>query len=132
MQAKKPVRLIIAGGRNIAIDGAALAYLIDEEIYRKGFIVAQVVSGACPTGIDAAGEHWARAFGVPVKRFPADWKAHGRAAGPIRNAQMADYADMLVLVWDGASAGSKSMRAEMTKRGKPIVETFVGVRPAHA
>lgn len=33
-------------------------------------------------------------FGVPVKSFPADWKTHPKAAGPIRNQQMLDY-----LIW---------------------------------
>lgn len=34
---------------------------------------------------------------------------HGRAAGPIRNQQMAERADALVAVWDGASRGTGDM-----------------------
>lgn len=47
--------------------------------------------------------------GIPVVEFPADCKLHRKAAGPIRNEQMAQYADALILVWDGKSAGSSSM-----------------------
>lgn len=56
----------------------------------------------------------------PVRVFPADWAAHGRAAGPIRNRQMAEYADALIAVWDGESRGTASMIAEMRKLGKPV------------
>ncbi len=35
----------------------------------------------------------AEQLGVPVKKFPADWDQHGKAAGPVRNRAMADYLD---------------------------------------
>ena len=34
-----------------------------------------------------AGE-WANSAGVSVEEFAADWRGHGRAAGPMRNADM--------------------------------------------
>jgi len=52
---------------------------------------------------------WAESHGLPVKRFPANWKEHHKAAGPIRNREMAKYADALVAIWDGESKGTKSM-----------------------
>lgn len=59
------------------------------------------------------------------KEFPADWKAHGKAAGPIRNKQMAEYADALLLIWDGESKGSASMKNEMLKLNKPVYEVII-------
>ena len=41
--------------------------------------------------------------------FPADWERHGKAAGYIRNREMAQNADALVAFWDGESRGTKSM-----------------------
>jgi hypothetical protein len=38
---------------------------------------------------------------------------------------MAEYADALILVWDGKSRGSASMKREMEKLGKPIYEVIV-------
>ena len=46
---------------------------------------------------------------------PADWERHGKAAGPIRNAEMADVSDALIAFWDGQSCGTKSM-IELAKR----------------
>lgn len=50
-----------------------------------------------------------------MKRFPADWKSHGRAAGPIRNEPMAEYADGVALFPGGR--GTASMKREAAKRG---------------
>jgi len=79
--------------------------------------ITQVVTGKA-TGADTHGEAWARADGlVPVVEFPADWDTHGKAAGPIRNQQMADYADALLLAWDGKSAGSADMMHKAWAKG---------------
>ena len=45
-------------------------------------------------GADMLAEEIAIEFGIKTKAFPADWNTHGKAAGPIRNVQMADYLDM--------------------------------------
>jgi hypothetical protein len=44
-----------------------------------------------------------------VKVFPADWGRYKNAAGPIRNEQMAKYADALLAVWDWESKGTGNM-----------------------
>jgi hypothetical protein len=82
--------------------------------------ITEVVSGMAKDGGDAWGRHWARVKRKPVTRFPAPWRQYGRAAGPIRNRQMAEYADALVALWDGESRGTKNMIEEMEKLGKPV------------
>jgi len=47
-----------------------------------------IIHGACPTGLDAIVDRMARAMGFRVVPFHADWRQHGRAAGPIRNGRM--------------------------------------------
>lgn len=54
-------------------------------------------------------------FAGSVAPFPAEWKRYGRAAGMIRNQQMAWYATHLIAFWDGQSSGTRSM-IEMAKR----------------
>ena len=49
-----------------------------------------LLSGQCPTGADAMAERLFDTVGFPVWRYPADWEAHGRAAGPTRNQEMVD------------------------------------------
>lgn len=70
--------------------------------------------------MDKDGEYYAKCNKIPVKQFPADWDQFGKAAGHIRNKQMAEYADALVAVWDGKSPGTKNMITTMQSLNKPV------------
>lgn len=116
------MRLIIAGSRHFS-EGVA-DRLVTAAMNRIGFMPTVTISGAA-RGIDQAGERWAIARGVPVERHPADWNAHGRAAGPIRNREMAEVADAALVIWDGSSKGSKNMLATAKKLGLRVFEVVV-------
>lgn len=108
------MKTIIAGGRDLA-DHVHLTSAMQECPWTP----TEIVSGGA-RGIDALGEEWAENNAVPVRRFPANWKSHGRAAGPIRNREMAVYAEALVAVWDGSSRGTRNMIEEAKKRGLKV------------
>ena len=110
------MKLIIAGGRNYSF-----TELDKEDVSRLIFDigVTEIVSGGAP-GADRAGEEMAQASGVPVKMFSADWDVHGRAAGPIRNREMAEYADAVALFPGGA--GTESMKNEAYRAGIQIFD----------
>lgn len=108
------MKTIIAGSRTINEMDALTA-----AIRCSGFEITEVVSGGAG-GVDLMGERWAKAYGVPVVKFPADWNAHGKAAGPIRNKQMAEYAEALIAVWDGRSRGTKNMIDTARKLGLKV------------
>lgn len=100
------MRLIIAGGRDIKEYG-----FVEAAINFLG-IADQVTEVCCgmADGVDTSGLRWANEHKIPVKCFEADWNKHGKAAGPIRNEQMAQYGTHLLLIWDGESKGSASMK----------------------
>ena len=100
------MKVIIAGSRNYNNSAT-----IHNGVISSGFIITEVVSGMA-SGVDNLGLNWAKFNDIPYKEFPADWNKYGRSAGPRRNRQMAEYADALILFWDGKSAGSKSMLNE--------------------
>ena len=109
------MKYIIAGGRNyklVATDFDTLDQITPG--------ITEVVSGHNPTGADRAGELWATSRGVPVKLFPANWGQYRRAAGPIRNKQMAAYADAAVLF--PGDKGTASMEHEARMAGIPILK----------
>lgn len=115
------MKLIIAGGRDmiVPLDFIELALKV------HGLTnVSQIVSGGA-RGIDTLGEELALFQNIPVERFDADWDRFGKSAGHIRNTQMAKYADKLLLIWDGDSPGSKNMKENMIKQGKPIHEIVI-------
>lgn len=95
--------------------------LVAEAVARSGFNITEVVSG-CAIGADRLGERWAASNSIPVKEMPAtpaDWDQYGKAAGPMRNRRMAEYADAAIVVWDGKSPGSRNMVENMIRRKKP-------------
>lgn len=108
------MKVIVAGSRKITN-----WTLVIEAMEESKFDIKEIVSGTA-TGVDRMGEAIARATDTKLTRFPADWDRYGKAAGPIRNRAMAEYADAAVVVWDGESPGSENMIEEMKRLGKPV------------
>ena len=113
------MKVVVAGTRTF--DSASFTGLVAWALTSLDWPVEEIVSGAA-SGIDTPGENWAKISRVPIKRFLPDWDAHGKAAGPLRNEEMARYADALLLVWDGHSSGSADMRERVRRRGLPVFE----------
>lgn len=121
------MRVIIAGTRHLSrahydIVERTMASLIED----GGWKVTEVVSGGA-RGADTLGERWAKEHGIPVEVFLADWEAHGRSAGPIRNRQMAEYASagtgggaLVAFPATSGSMGTKSMIGLAEKAGLKI------------
>lgn len=118
------MKLIIAGSRHLKFDLSAIQDFIDALIPMDLGMPSEIVSGACK-GVDVSGQNWAVFHGIPVTKFKPDWNKHGKAAGPIRNIRMAEYADALLLIWDGKSRGSLSMKSEAKKAGLKIYEVIL-------
>lgn len=112
------MKVIIAGSRSIT-DYQTVKKILDKIDIEMG----EIVSG-CAQGVDTLGEWYADQYGIPVKRFHADWenlkapgavikekrgRRYNASAGFQRNEAMARYADALVLIWDGKSKGSADM-----------------------
>jgi hypothetical protein len=77
-----------------------------------------VVSGGA-RGVDRAAERSARARGLAVVVFPADWVRLGRRAGVVRNREIVDACDFLVAFWDGASPGTRHSLDYAAEVGRP-------------
>jgi hypothetical protein len=100
------MKIIIAGSRTFT-DYKKLCEICDNILQDQTDV--EIVSGAYYKGADLLGEQYAAEKGFRLTKFPADWKSFGRAAGPKRNEQMANYADALIAFWDGKSKGTKHM-----------------------
>ena len=111
------MKVIIAGSRNFN-NYVQLKNVCNHLL--NNFQKIEIVSGGC-RGTDLLGERYALEHGYPIKRFPANWNRYGRAAGPKRNAQMAEYSDMLIAFWDGKSRGTFNMVQEAKSQGLIVV-----------
>lgn len=111
-------KVIIAGCRDFT-DYELLKEQCDFYLQNQKKESIVIVSGHA-SGADALGERYARERGYELETYPADWKAHGRGAGPIRNAKMASVAHAVFAFWDGKSRGTKNMIDTATKRGLQV------------
>jgi len=103
------IKVIIAGSRYFN-DYEFLQEKMDKLLNRYLFCPEEVeiISGHA-SGADSLGERYAKSRGFSLKLFPDDWDNYGKSAGPIRNAQMADYATHCAVFWNGFSKGSSNM-----------------------
>lgn len=94
------MRVIIAGSRHLTNVQDVIDFYLQNSLDKIECIVC---------GMAAEGMQWGLRNGYPIKEFHADWKTHGKAAGPKRNAEMAKFGTHLLLIWDGKSRGSANM-----------------------
>lgn len=118
------IRLLIAGGRDFSDREQFQAYLLDE-------LEPSVVSGerivlihGAASGADHMADQWAAGTEVEVLRFPADWQAYGKSAGPIRNGLMIEQGEPdRALIFPGGP-GTRDMMLKLFNAGIPF--TFAG------
>ena len=122
MVEKKLKRIIIAGTRTFdnydLLNKTIIKYCKANLLHSNGI---EIVCGGAK-GADELGKQFAENHKTAIKIFPADWDTHGKAAGPIRNKQMALYSSVLIAFWDGKSKGTKNM-IELAKEYK--LETLI-------
>lgn len=105
------MRLLVCGGRDYS-DVWRLTAVLDW-VWIDSFGIVEVIHGGA-RGADSLAGEWAKRKGIPVRVFPADWKQHGRRAGPIRNQQMLDEGRPTVVVAFPGGTGT----ADMVRRAR--------------
>lgn len=86
--------VIVTGSRKLEnrlrLEKVLAGYLADARERNERLLL---ILGDCPTGADKYALDWAKLmirklYPVDYRKFVADWKANGRAAGPFRNTEM--------------------------------------------
>ena len=123
-------KYLIAGGRDF--NDKARLYRECERVIGKNAENVMIVTGGQKTynketktyyGADYFGEQFANDNGYWLKVFNAKWDDFGKAAGPIRNKEMAVFAEgeNLIAFWDGKSKGTGGM-IELAKKHNMKIE----------
>ena len=109
------VRVIVAGSRTFdnfsLMEKELMRYFKKNGLHRAD---VEIISGTA-NGADKLGEHFAEKYGLKLSKFPADWDTHGKAAGFIRNEEIAKYSieddnkGVLFAFWNNVSKGTKNM-----------------------
>lgn len=111
------MKLAIVGSRTIT--GIDLSKIVDDHF---DFLdrINEVVSGGA-IGIDTIAEKYASDNNFKLTVFKPDWDKFGKAAGAIRNKQIADYADQCLAIWDGKSKGTMITVDMFKKQNKRVI-----------
>lgn len=123
--------VIVTGGRHYA-DRDALHAALGQLRAQLGFTL--LIAGDA-TGADALALEWAHKNRIAATRFEADWAAHGKAAGPRRNAAMLREAQAccgvtpLVVVAFPGGAGTADMVRRATRAGVTVIYAGRQCRP---
>ncbi len=115
------LRILITGSRNWTDEKTVAKALRDATADYDPSNVT-VVHGACRTGADRIAAEAAALIGFNVEAHPANWNAHGRAAGPTRNnAMVALGADICLAFPLGESKGARGCMRRAAAAGIPVV-----------
>lgn len=101
-------KLVVFGGRDFT-DATRMMEVLNT-LHAKGIIPddVELVCGMARGADITAYRIFDQTTNI-IHKFPADWATHGKAAGPIRNVEMARFADIGLGFWDGKSKGTKHM-----------------------
>ena len=102
------MKIAIVGSRDIIVADIG-KYVSDGD---------EIVSGGA-VGVDACAAEYAKKHGMKFTVFLPQYARYGRAAPIVRNKEIVDYADRIVVFWDGKSKGTQSVIQYAEKRGKP-------------
>ena len=117
-------RVIVTGSRYHT--GREQIFNALEQEFLKAKSMTVVHGGAA--GADSIASLWARqkksyGFDVTEEVHPAEWRVHGRAAGPIRNRKMAELGGDIVLAFPlGKSSGTRGMMKISRQLGLKVKE----------
>lgn len=104
------MKVAIVGSRNLT------NIVLDQYISKE---VDEIVSGGA-VGVDFCAAEYAKNKGLKLTEFLPQYERYGRAAPIIRNKQIVDYADKIIVFWNGTSKGTLSVIKYATKIEKPF------------
>ncbi|MBO5355440.1 MAG: hypothetical protein J6B09_05165 [Clostridia bacterium] len=104
------MKLAIVGSRNLA--NIVLDPYITED-------VEEIVSGGA-LGVDLCAAEYAKKKGLRLTEFLPQYERYGRAAPIVRNKKIVDYADKIIIFWNGSSKGTQSVIQYAKRTGKPF------------
>lgn len=117
------ITVLICGGRDCldAFNVIERDMMVEiEAALLRPVTISKIVHGGA-RGADEDAGRWAESEGIKSVAVPADWKKHGKAAGPIRNRRMLiDHSPDIVVALPGGRGTADMIRAS-EEFGVPVV-----------
>ncbi len=104
------MKIAVVGSRNLTVGEDALdKYLADAD---------EIVSGGA-RGVDTSAAEFAKRRGVKLVEILPKYNIYGRGATIVRNKEIVDCADKVIVFWDGSSKGTLSVIKYAQSINKP-------------
>lgn len=110
-------RVLVCGGRDYSDVGQLFDVL---DTAHAANPIVDVIHGNA-SGADSLAHEWAYRRRIRMRPFTADWKKHGKAAGPIRNQRMLDEGRPDMVIAFPGGRGTADMIERANKAGVPVV-----------
>jgi len=120
------IRILVTGGRDF-LNQTLLYDTMDGFLSAHGTVT--VLQGGA-RGADALAHKWCCERGIPCEVYPADWRKHGKKAGPLRNSRMLEEGKPDLLVAFPGGTGTADMTRKARASGVRTVE-IVGPDQEH-
>lgn len=112
------MRVLVYGGREFDDWVKLHNTLYNVHRWRK---ITCIIQGEAK-GADFLARVWAKHMDIPFESYPADWRTHGRMAGPVRNQQMIDEGKPEYAIAFPGNAGTYDMTTRLQNAGVPVWE----------
>lgn len=120
------MRVLVCGGRDF--DRVTYLHSVLGRIHRERGIDVVIEGNA--KGADRIAGFWARKHKIHNLKFTADWRAHGNAAGPIRNQRMLEEGRPdLVVAFPRANGQWGNGTMDMVRRAREAGVEVIGGAP---
>jgi predicted Rossmann-fold nucleotide-binding protein len=124
---REVTRVLICGGRDLH-SADVVNYLnrfarcdITDRLGHRAWPVTAVMHGGAKGADEGAGQ-WAESEGIKPIVFRANWRKHGKAAGPMRNAVMLNQGKPDVVIAFPGGRGTKNMTELAWSACVPVIE----------
>lgn len=120
------LKLAICGSREIKLSPSQIDALVYTFLTPDpSAFDAEIVSGGA-RGVDTCAREYAKTFNLPITEFKPDYEKYPPKIAPlIRNGQIAEYADKLLVIRYPDSNGSMDVISKFKKLNKTVYEIII-------
>ena len=108
------MKIAVIGSRNLKI----------KNIENYIFECDEIVSGGVNT-VGFCASEFAHKKNIKLTEFYPEYERYGRSAPMVRNKEIVDYADKVIVFWNGYSNGAESVIKYAEKQGKDCEVVYV-------
>lgn len=108
------MNILVAGSRSFN------NYILMYKLLKRELALGDTIISGMARGVDTLAYWYSLWNSHLCIEKPADWETYGKQAGMIRNAEMVNISDRVIVIWDGKSKGTNHTIAYSLQCKKPL------------